>query len=110
MLSVWQDRDPTPPPPDLIEKMMSQVGAVQAEMKAAGAWVFFGALTAADSATVGRAADGNVSMTDGPYAEAKSRSAASRLSKQPTSMKPSEWARKGSEACMGGAVEVRPFL
>ena len=110
MLSMWQDRDPTPPPPDLIEKMMSQVSAVQAEMKAAGAWVFFGALTAADSATVVRAPDGKVSMTDGPYAEAKEQIGGFTVIEAADLDEALEWARKGSEACMGGAVEVRPFL
>jgi hypothetical protein len=45
------------------------------EMNAAGAWVFFGGLT---DAKVVRAAGGEVSMTDGPHAEAKEKTGGSR--------------------------------
>jgi hypothetical protein len=44
-------------------------------MNAAGAWVFFGALT---DAKVARAAGGEVYMTDGPHAEAKEKIGGSR--------------------------------
>ena len=42
MLSVWLDGDPTPPPPEQMEQMIAGVAAHQEELKAAGAWVFFG--------------------------------------------------------------------
>jgi hypothetical protein len=71
LLSVFQEEGAEPPAPEHAEMIMARVAAVQEEMKAAGAWVFFGALTDASSATVVRAADGEMSMTDGPYAEAK---------------------------------------
>ena len=50
---------------------MAQTAEVTAEMQRAGAWVETAGLRPASSATVVRAAGGDVSMTDGPYAEAK---------------------------------------
>ena len=50
---------------------MAQTGELNAEMERAGAWVFVAGLRPASSATVVRAAGGDVSMTDGPYAETK---------------------------------------
>jgi hypothetical protein len=50
---------------------MTDVDAVDAEMKAAGVWVFAGGLHAPGTATVVRARDGDVLMTDGPYVEGK---------------------------------------
>src|ERR687891_1762726 len=98
LLSVFQEEGAQPPSPEQAQMMMTRVAAVQEEMKAAGVWVFFGALTDAASATVVRAADGEVSMTDGPYAEAKEQIGgvtgigAARLHEAP------QGARKGAEA------------
>ncbi|HEV8296211.1 MAG TPA: YciI family protein [Acidimicrobiales bacterium] len=89
--------------------IMARVAAVQEEMKAAGVWLFFAALTDASSATVVRAADGEVSMTDGPYAEAKEQIGGFTVIEAADLDEALEWARKGSEACMW-PVEVRPVL
>jgi hypothetical protein len=109
LLSVFQEEGAEPPSPELAELMRERVGAVQEEMKAAGVWLFFGALTDAASATVVRAADGEVSMTDGPYAEAKEQIGGFTVIEAADLDEALEWARKGSEACMW-PVEVRPFL
>ena len=58
LLSVFQEEGAEPPSPEQAQMIMARVAAVQEEMKAAGAWVFFGALTDASSATVVHAADG----------------------------------------------------
>ena len=47
------------------------IAEMDQELEAAGAWVFGGGLHPASSATVVRATGGDVSMTDGPYAESK---------------------------------------
>jgi len=109
LLSVFQEEGAEPPSPEQAEMMMARVAVVQEEMKAAGVWVFFGALTDASSATVVRAADGEVSMTDGPYAEAKEQIGGFTVIEAADLDEALEWARKGSEACMW-PVEVRPFL
>jgi hypothetical protein len=70
LMSVMQPEG-TPPAPEILDKIMSDVEAVNAEMKAAGVWVFAGGLTAPTSATVLRFDGGDVVMTDGPYVEGK---------------------------------------
>ena len=56
-----------------------------------------------------RGADGEVSMTDGPYAEAKEQIGGFSVIEAADLDEALEWARKGSEACMW-PVEVRSFL
>lgn len=110
LLSVFQIEGAEPPSPEDARRMMARVAAHQDELKAAGAWLFFGALTDASSATVVRAGeDGRVSMTDGPYAEAKEQIGGFTIIEAPDLDTALEWARKGSEACTW-PVEVRPFL
>ncbi|MDY7104793.1 MAG: YciI family protein [Actinomycetota bacterium] len=109
LLSVFQTEGAEPPSPEQARMVMDRVAAHQEELKAAGAWVFFGALTDAASATVVRATDGQVSMTDGPYAEAKEQIGGFTIIEAADLDEALEWARKGSEACLW-PVEVRPFL
>lgn len=109
LLAVFQEEGAEPPSPEHAEQIRARVAAVQDEMKAAGAWVFFGTLTDAASATVVRAAGGEVSMTDGPYAEAKEQIGGFTVIEAADLDEALAWARKGSEACMW-PVEVRPFL
>src|SRR5690606_39681654 len=76
LLSVWHDEDYSnafeTTPPEVIERLHAQVGALNADMEKKRAWVFGGGLVPASSATVVRpGTDGDVSITDGPYAEAK---------------------------------------
>lgn len=109
LLSVFQEQGAEPPSADEAEVVMARVAAHQEELKAAGAWLFFAALSEASSATVVRAADGQVSMTDGPYAEAKEQIGGFTVIETADLDEALEWARKGSEACMW-PVEVRPFM
>lgn len=109
LLSVFQEEGAEPPPPEHVQMIMGRVAAHQEELKAAGAWVFFGALTDAASATVVRAVEGEVSMTDGPYAEAKEQIGGFTVIEAADLDEALEWALRGSEACMW-PVEVRPFL
>jgi hypothetical protein len=55
-----------------------------------------------------RAADGDVSMTDGPYAEAKEQIGGFWVIEAADLDAALDWAKQGSAACMG-PVEVRPF-
>ncbi len=108
LLSVFAVEGAEPPSAAEAEAMMARVAAHQEELKAAGAWVFFGTLTDATSATVVRATGGEVSMTDGPFAEAKEQIGGFTVIEAADLDEALEWARKGSEAC-GWPVEVRPF-
>ena len=54
-----------------MQQAYKDVDAFNAELQAAGAWVFGGGLHPADTATVVRVKDGEVLTTDGPFAETK---------------------------------------
>ena len=108
LLSVWHDGDFPTPEPEVMEKMFAQVDAFNAEVQAAGVWVFAGGLHPRSSATVVRVTDGEVSMTDGPYAESKEQIGGFWVIEAPDLDAALEWARKGAAACEG-PVEVRPF-
>src|SRR5688572_21110419 len=73
LLSVWHDdaNYDMDFSSEEAQRLVRQVDALNNEIQEAGAWVFGGGLVAPTSATVVRAQDGQVSMTDGPYAESK---------------------------------------
>jgi hypothetical protein len=109
LMSVWHDEayevDLTS---EEAQRNVARVGAYNEELMAAGAWVFAGGLHNASSATVLRAADGDVSMTDGPYAETKEQMGAFWVIEAPDLDAALDWARKATIACEG-PVELRPF-
>ena len=72
LLSVWHDSDYEVDfsAPEA-QRQAAQVGAFNDELQQSGTWVFAGGLHPASSATVVRSTGGEVSMTDGPYAETK---------------------------------------
>jgi hypothetical protein len=112
LLSVWHDEDfdfdPDAPPSDDVQRLYDQVGAFNEEVQAAGAWVFAGGLQPRSSATVVRVDEGDVSMTDGPYAESKEQMGGFWVIDVPDLDTALEYARRGAAACEG-PVEVRPF-
>lgn len=108
LLSVWHDGPVTEPEPEVMEKAFAQVDALNAELQTAGVWVFAGGLHPPTSATVVSATGGDVSMTDGPYAESKEQIGGFWIIKVADLDAALDWAGKASEACMG-PVEVRPF-
>jgi len=114
LLSVYQPDGPTPPPEDL-EKVMRDVGAVNQELKAAGAWVFGRGLHPPSTATVLRLQDGEVLTTDGPFAEGKEHLGGFTIIEAPDLDAALEWGRKLARAITldpagpGLPIEVRPF-
>jgi hypothetical protein len=112
LLSVWHDEDfeydPEVPPGDDVQRIFAQVDAFNGEVQAAGAWVFAGGLHPASSATVVRANDGEVSMTDGPYAESKELMGGFWVIDVADLDTALEYAARAAAACEG-PVEVRPF-
>jgi hypothetical protein len=98
--------------PTLSQEQMQQayaaVDAYNAELKAAGAWVFAGGLHPPSTATVVRSQGGDVVTTDGPFAETKEQLGGFWIIEAPDLDAALDWAAKGSAAC-GGPVEVRPF-
>ncbi len=109
LLSVWHDEDyEVDFSGDDMQRLAAQVGAFNEELQAAGGWVFAGGLMPGSTATVVRVTDGDVSMTDGPYAESKELMGGFWVVEAPDLDAALEWARKGAAACEG-PVEVRPF-
>ena len=98
-----------PPPPDLdLDRVMRDVGALNEEMKAAGAWVFTGGLHAASTATVVRDRGGEALITDGPYTEGKEHVGGLWIIEAPDLDAALGWARKAARATTL-PIEVRPF-
>jgi hypothetical protein len=98
---------PTPSDED-IQTMFAQVDKVNAELQAAGVWVFAGGLLPPDSATVVRVEAGTTTMTDGPFAETKEQLGGFWVIRCADLDQALAWAEKCAQACMG-PVEVRPF-
>ena len=107
LLSIQQPDGPTPPP-DVLQKVMRDVGAYIEETKSAGAWVFNGGLCPPSSATVLRLKDGEVLMTDGPYAEGKEHIGGFVIVKAADLDAALEWGRKLARI-ITLPIEVRPF-
>jgi hypothetical protein len=107
LLAVYQPDQPMPPS-DVLGKIMDDVDAVDEEMKAAGVWVFAGGLHAPSTATVLRLRDGEVLMTDGPFAEGKEHLGGFTIIQAPDLDAALEWGGKLARATTL-PIEVRPF-
>jgi hypothetical protein len=109
LLSVYvSDSEMAAFPEDEIPKIYAQVDEFNAEVKAAGAWVFGGGLHPSSSATVVRVQDGDLLTTDGPFVETKEYLGGFWIIEAADLDAALAWAAKGTAACMG-PVEVRPF-
>ena len=108
LMSVWHDDtyevDFSAPE---AQRQAAQVNAFNAELQQAGAWVFAAGLHPASSATVVRSSGGDVSMTDGPYAETKEQMGGFWIVEAADLDVALEWAGKAAAACEG-PVEIRP--
>jgi hypothetical protein len=114
LLSIYQPDEP--PPPDVMARMdqiMADVKALVEEARAAGAWVFNGALHSPSTATVVRIKEGDVLTTDGPYAEGKEHIGGFLIVKAPDLDAALAWGRKLARVLGSGTdslpIEVRPF-
>jgi hypothetical protein len=107
LLSIIQPDGP-PPPPATLGPIMQAVGAVMQELKSSGAWVFNGGLQPASDTTVVRLKDGDLLVTDGPYAEAKEHIGGFVVVKAQDRDGALAWARKLARA-ITLPIEVRPF-
>ncbi len=107
LLSIYQP-DGDIPAPAVLEKISSDVRAVEEEMRAAGAWVFSGGLHAPSSATVLDPRRDEMPMTDGPYVEGKEHVGGLSIIKAESLDAALAWVRKVARATRL-PVEVRPF-
>jgi hypothetical protein len=109
LMSVWHDGSyDVDFNSDEAQRLFAQVDAFNAKLTESGSWVFGGGLHPASSATVVRAAGGEISMTDGPYAESKEQMGGFWVIEAKDLDEALAIAARGSAACKG-AVEVRPF-
>jgi hypothetical protein len=106
LLSVYQP-DGDPPPPEVLDPIMANVRAWNAELRAAGAWVFTGRLHPPDTATVVRVRDGAAVVTDGPFIEGKEHLGGFTVITAPDLDAALAWARKLAEVTTL-PIEVRP--
>lgn len=107
LLSIYQP-DGAPPPPEILQRVMRNLDAVNQEMKAAGAWVFAVGLHPPETATVVRLHAGDLLLTDGPYAEGKEHIGGFTIIQAPDLDAALEWARKMTRA-ITLPIEVRPI-
>ena len=108
LLSVMQPYGEDSGPPGNIDQIVADLDALNAEMKAAGAWVFAGGLHGPSTATVLRAQGDDVLMTDGPYAEGKEHLGGISIIQAPDLDAALEWGRRLARATTL-PIEVRPF-
>jgi hypothetical protein len=91
------------------EAMIREISALNEEMDAAGARFFAGGLESASHAkSLRKQPDGNVSITDGPYLEAKEHVGGFWILECADMDEALAWARKAVVACRV-PVEVRAF-
>lgn len=107
LLSIYQPDGGTPPP-EVLQKVMREVGALIDETKTAGAWVFNGGLHPPSTATVLRFQEGGMLTTDGPFAEAKEHIGGFVIVKAADLDEALEWGRKLARV-ITLPIEVRPF-
>jgi hypothetical protein len=108
LLSVIQPDGPAPDPA-VLRGIMADVDTVDRDMRDKGVWVFAGGLHPPSTATVVRARrDGDVLMTDGPFAEGKEHLGGFTIIDVPDLDAALEWGRRLAEATTL-PIEVRPF-
>jgi hypothetical protein len=113
MLTIYQP-DEDPPAPEDLAPVMRDMVALRQEMEAAGAWVFSAGLHRPHTATVVQLRDGDMLMTDGPYAEGKEYVGGFTIVSTEDLDGALGWARKMARSLSldrrsGLAVEVRPL-
>lgn len=108
LLSIYQPTGETPPP-EFLEPIMRDLDALNAEMKAAGAWVFAAGLHDPSTATVLRVTDDEVLMMDGPYLEGKEHLGGFTIIQAEDLDAALEWGRRLATVLKTLHIEVRPF-
>jgi hypothetical protein len=108
MLTVHSVEGSPSPSAEARQKVYRDVDAFNDQLRSTGAWVFAGGLHPANTATVVSVRDGEVLITDGPFAEGKEHVGGFWVIAVPDLDAALEWAAKATRAC-DAPVEVRPF-
>ena len=96
------------PSKEVLEPIMRELDAINRDLREAGAWVFSGGLHDPSTATVARYKNGEVLITDGPFAEAKEFLGGITIIDVADLDAALGWAAKVSRATTL-PIEVRPF-
>lgn len=117
LLSIYQP-DGATPPPESLEPVMRNLGALVQDMKAAGVLVFNGGLHPPSTSTVVRHRQDQLLVTDGPFTEGKEHLGGFLIVEAPDLDAALGWAGRlarvltldGPAGADGGLpIEVRPF-
>src|SRR5919106_4530196 len=108
LLAVRTNAPVRPMSEDEMRAGYARVGALEAELRAAGALVFSGRLDDPTNAAVVSASKGKVLTTDGPFAEAKEAIGGFYIIEAADRDQALEWASKTSEA-IDMPIELRAF-
>jgi len=108
LLSIYQPDGGTPPP-DVLQRVMQDVGAMIDEAKRTGAWVFNGGLEPPSAGRVIRVSGDDTLVTDGPYIETKEHLGGFLVVEAANLDGALGWARKLARAVSPLAIEVRAF-
>ena len=87
----------------------ARIAGIEADMEAAGAFLFSARLSEPSEARVVRRGPGKPKSTDGPFAETKEHIGGFYLIEAPTIEAALEWASRVSEA-IAEPIEVRPLV
>jgi hypothetical protein len=112
LLSIYQPDGPIPPP-EVLEPIMRNLAVLNADLRAAGAWVFAAGLHPPESATVVRAKarqpEADLLMTDGPFTEAKEHIGGFSVIRAADLDEALRWAGRLARIVSPLSVEVRPM-
>lgn len=107
LLCIYQP-DGDPPPPEVLDPILAELGKLNEEMKAAGAWVMALGLHEPSTATVIRDRGGEPVLTDGPFTEGKEHLGGFTLIDAPDLDAALVWGAKLAKVLHPLAIEVRP--
>ncbi len=108
LLSVWYPEGGTMPEPETLAQITADLEVVNADLRAAGAWVFAGGLYPPSTATVLTPTGGEVLVTDGPYVESKEVLGGFSIIEAPDLDAALGWGRRMAEA-VTVPIEIRPI-
>ena len=109
LLTIYTPTGAPTPPPEFLEPIMRQLDELNTEMRAAGAWVFSGGLSAPSTATVLTVKDDDVLPVDGPYVEGKEYIGGFTIVRAADLDEALRWGGKLAKIVRGLTIEVRPF-
>lgn len=108
-LHMAAGNDGPPPTEEDMQQHMQAIGALEADMRDKGAWLFSARMEGPDAATVVRKVDGRRVVSDGPYAESKEHLGGFYIIEAADLDEALEWAERTVDAT-GMPIEVWPFF